>query len=224
MLARALIACSCALSMSQVAAETCPNAVPEGLKVTPVADQVAVHGMTMAVSQVQGKVSAKAVLERTHERWKREGRQVKRNSAAGWDILATMGKGCLVTLQLIERNGAFGYFARSKAGKPTQLTAASFGVHLPPGAKVDSSVTSEDDGRKSLVLSMSSQRSLDELNAFFMQQLAAADWRATRSHKVRAQSGREVLLVSAQKKRERVEIMIWPERASQIVMTISEAI
>lgn len=224
MIARALIACSCALSVSLAAAETCPNAVPEGLKATPVADQVAVHGLTMAVSQVEGKISAKTVLERTHERWKREGRDVKRNSAAGWDILATMGKGCLVTLQLIERNGAFGYFARSRDGKPAALTPASFGVKLPPGARVDSSVASEDDGRKSLVLSMSSQRSVDELNAFFMQHLAAADWQATRSHKVRAPSGNEMLLVSAQKKRERIQIMIWPERASQIVMTISEAI
>lgn len=206
-------------------AATCPADVPKGLQATPVADRVVIHGVAMSVAQVHGKEKASDVLERTAVAWKQGGFNVKRNSAVGWDIVSAKGKGCLVTLQLTERKGSFGYLARSDDSKPAMPTALQRGVKLPPDARIDSSVASQDDGRESLVMNMTSRQSLDQLAGFFTRELNAAKWQATRVHKaVDGKTGAESMFVTAQKDRNRVDIVIWPELGSRIVMTISEAI
>lgn len=225
MKAISLFALTCVLACNTARAETCPTQAPGGLRVTPVADRVYVQGLRMAVAQVDGKESPQVILTRTADAWKEAGFDVRRNTAVGWDIVAAKGKGCLVTLQLAERHGSFGYLARSADGTVVTPTAAELDVKLPPGARVASSVASEDDGRKSLVLNLNSTQTLSQLSEFFQRELPAANWKATRAHKViDGKTHIESVFVSAQKDRQHVEIVIWPERGSQIVMTISEAI
>ena len=225
MKAPSLIAFAGMLACAFARAGNCPTGVPQGLRTAPVADRVYTQGLWLAIAQVEGKEPAATVLARTTDAWKAAGFDVKRNTAAGWEIVAAKGEGCLVTLQLTERHGSFGYLARSSDGKGAVPTAAELGVKLPPDARLASSVASDDDGRKSLVLNLSSNKSLAQLSDFFQRELVAADWKATRAHKVTDGRTRiESLFVSAQRNRQRVEIVIWPERGSQIVMTISEAI
>jgi len=219
------LAFACLLAGAAAHAQTCPEKAPDGLRVTPVADRVFTQGLVMAVAQVDGKEAPEPVLARTAEKWKQDGFDVRRSTTPGWDIVAAKTKGCLVTLQLAKRPASFGYLARSTDGQGNVPTAVQRGVKLPPDAQVESSVASVDDGRESLVLNIRSNRSLDELNKFFLNELAAADWQAVRSHRIMNDKTRtESLFVTAQKDRHRVEIVIWPERGSQIVMTISEAI
>jgi hypothetical protein len=214
-----------ALACAGAAAEPCPVKVPDGLKATPVADRLIVHSVAMSVAQVHGNEDAKAVLERTAAAWRQAGYQVRRGALVGWDIVAAKGKGCMVTLQLAQRRDSFGYLARSDDGRAAMPTARQRGVRLPPDAHIASSVASEDDGRDALVLHMASGRSLEQLGEFFRRELAEATWKAIRAHTViNGKTGAMTLFVTAQKGRDRVDIVIWPEQGSQIVMTISEAI
>ena len=215
---------SCLL-LSTGRAQACPKQVPPGLNAAAVASNVVVNGLNMAINQVQGPGTAGAVLDRVEKAWKEGGFDVKRNQAAGWDTVSALGEKCLVTLQLVNRNGVFGYFARSTPGTGASASAPAMGVPLPPDAKVASSVASTDDGRKGLVVTMSSGRSLDQLNEFFMRQLGENKWTATRSHKiVNPASGAQSLMVNARRGREQVEVVMWPQGRTQIVMTISEAL
>jgi hypothetical protein len=207
------------------AAATCPGQVPAGLDAVAVTSNAVVNGLAMAINQVQGRGTAGAVLDRVEKQWKEGGFAVRRSNAMGWDSVSAIGDKCLVTLQLVNRNGVFGYFARSTAPKTAPLTAARMGVPLPPDAQLASSVASDDDGRKGLVVTMSSRRTLDQLNEFFMRQLGDNGWKNTRSHKiVNPVNGTASMLVNARRGREQVELVMWPDGATQIVMTVSEAL
>lgn len=228
MKARSLLACACALAMplwtAAGLAAPCPDQTPPGLHATLVTERVVVNGMAMKILQVQSKDAVAAVLDRVSAGWQQQGHAVRRGKAAGWDIVSALGERCLVSLQLVAKSGSFGYLSRS-SGTAAVPSAASKGVTLPPDARIASSVASEDDGRKSLVLSLSSTRSLADLKQFFMRSLGEQAWQATRSHEVvNRKTGVKTLFLTAQKQRERVDIVIWPLRGSQIVMTISEAL
>jgi len=224
-LARLSLLAPLLLSSGAAGASACPAQVPAGLSAIAVADKVVVNGLSMAINQVQGPGTAGEVLDRVEKSWKAGGYDVRRASTAGWDTISAKGEKCLVTLQLVNRKGVFGYLARSTPGPVTVLSPGAMGVPLPPDASVASSVASNDDGRKGLVVSMSSSRPLDQLNAFFMRQLGDNKWSSLRSHKiVNPVNGAESLLVSAQRGRSQVELVMWPEGRTQIVMTISEAL
>jgi len=211
--------------MRAAAAQGCPKGVPPGLSAIAVGSGIVLGGRAMAISQVQGPGKAAAVIDRVEQAWKEGGHQVRRASTAGWDTVAAQGATCLVTLQLADRKGVFGYLAHSTPSTAPALTPRSFGVALPPDATVNSSVASSDDGRKGLVVSLSSSRPLDQLNAFFMRALGEANWSALRSHKiVNPVSGKASLLVTGQRGRNQVELVMWPEGRTQVVMTISEAL
>lgn len=206
-------------------AQACPSQVPEGLKAVPVANDVVTHQLNLSISQVQGSAAVEDILNRTAAVWKAGGYDLRRSKAAGWEILSALGKGCLVTLQLTSRDGAFGYLARSKQSLGVAPTAASRGVPLPHDVKLLSSVASDDSGRRGLVLSMTSNYSLDEINGFFLQQLTDNQWQAPRSNKVvNTKSRVTTLFVTAQRARARVEIVAWHDRSTQILMTISDAL
>lgn len=213
------------LLLSSAAAQACPKQVPPGLTAIAVGSKVVVNGLSMAINQVQGPGTAAGVLDRVEKAWKEGGYDVRRARTAGWETVSAMGDKCLVTLQLVDRKGVFGYLARSTPGTAAAPTPGAMGVVLPPDARVASSVASDDDGRKGLVVTMSSNRTLDQLNEFFMRQLGENKWSATRSHKiVNPANGSESLLVTAQRGRRQVELVMWPEGRTQIVMTISEAL
>lgn len=224
-LARLSFLAALLLSSGAAGASACPAQVPAGLSAIAVANKVVVNGLSMAINQVQGPGTASEVLDRVEKSWKAGGHDVRRASAAGWQTVSAKGEKCLVTLQLVNRKGVFGYLARSTPGPAAALNPRAMGVNLPPDASVDSTVASNDDGRKGLVVSMTSNRPLDQLNAFFMRQLGDAKWSSLRSHKiVNPVDGSESLLVSAQRGRSQVELVMWPQGRTQIVMTISEAL
>lgn len=213
------------LLLSCAAARACPAQVPPGLSAIAVGSKIVVNGLSMAINQVQGPGTAAGVLDRVEKAWKEGGYEVRRGAAAGWETVSAKGNKCLVTLQLVNRKGVFGYLARSTPAIAAPLTPRSFGLAVPADAKVDSSVASDDDGRKGLVVTMSSSRSLDQLNEFFMRQLGESKWSSLRSHKiVDPANGAESLLVSAQRGRNQLELVMWPEGRTRIVMTVSEAL
>lgn len=206
------------------AASTCPAAVPDGLNATPVGADIASAGLAMAVSHVEGKEEPEAILARTERQWKAAGHDVRRSASAGWQVLAAKGERCLVTLQLVQRHGSFGYLTRSKPA-PSMATPASMGVALPPGAEVASNVASNDGGRQGVVVAARSSLSLEQLSQFFMEELGKRQWSATRSHQVtNAKTGVRTLFVTAQRARRQVEIVAWSDRGSQIVMTVADAL
>lgn len=213
------------LLMCPALAQACPGQVPPGLTAVAVASKAVVNGLSMAINQVQGPGTAGSVLDRVEQQWKHGGFDVRRGKAMGWDTVSALGKGCMVTLQLVDRNGVFGYLARSTPHSGAAASPAALGVPLPPDAKVASSVTSDDDGRKGLVVAMSSQRTLDQLGEFFMRQLGDQGWSGLRSHKiVNPSNGAASLLVNARRGRGQVELVMWREAGTQIVMTVSEGL
>ena len=213
------------LMMCPAFAHACPGQVPPGLTAVAVASKAVVNGLSMAINQVQGPGTAGSVLDRVEQQWKEGGFDVRRGKAMGWNTVSALGKGCLVTLQLVDRNGVFGYLARSTPHSGGAVSPAALGVPLPPDAKVASSVASDDDGRKGLVVTMSSQRTLDQLGEFFMRQLGDGGWNGLRSHKiVNPANGASSMLVNARRGRGQVELMMWREGGTHIVMTISEAL
>lgn len=180
----------------------------------------------MAITQVESRESVNVILIRTEKAWIDEGYKVKRNNAIGWDIISAMGEKCMVTLQLSSRNGAFGYISRSTPAKLSTAIPESLGAPIPGNAKVNSTVVSDDDGREGLTMSMTSSLSLEDLNKFFALQLNDYKWTGIKSHEIRGVNGKDIssITVSAQRDRKHIDIIMWPEREVQIVMTISEAL
>lgn len=224
MKARVMLAACLATVLGPVLGAPCPTKVPAGLAAVSVGDDVAVNGLKLAIMQVQGKEHVDTILDRSEAEWKGAGHDVRRSTTAGWQVLSALGKGCLVTLQLIDKDGAFGYLSHSKKGA-VALTADDMGLPLPGDARIASSVASDDDGRRGIVMSLSSQQSMDNLATFFMEQLQRKNWSGIRSHRVRDKKrGVEMTFLSAQRNRRQVEIVIWPEMGSQVVLTVADAL
>ncbi len=75
------------------------------------------------------------------------------------------------------------------------------------------------------MLTLTSSISVGELNKFFAAHLSQSDWSPPRLHTVKNKAtGREVVFISAQRKREQIDIVLWADRLTQIVMTVSEAL
>lgn len=213
------------LLLSSSVASACKAPVPQSMKSTPVGDNVVVNGRVMAIAQVQSADAVKTVLDATAKQWTELGHDVRLQTIPGWQVLSGKGGNCLVTLQVTDRNGTFGYLAQSKKSLTASVTAQSRGIPLPGDAKVASSVASVDDGRRGLVLSMTSPSSLDELNSYFLKTFHDNNWTSPRSHKVRnTASNVTTLFLNAQRGRERVEIVAWDEGSTQIMMTISDSL
>jgi hypothetical protein len=214
---------ACPLLVS--AAPGCPKDVPKGLSAVAVGGHVAVSGLAMAINQVQGGESAATVLTRTAAEWTQAGHIIRRGKTHGWEVLSAMGDKCLVTLQLMDRKGSFGYLARSVPATGAAPSTRALGVPLPPDARLASSVASEDDGRKGLVVTASSAQTMDALNRYFIEQLSDHKWSTPRSHKiVNRKTGVDTLFLSARRERKQVEIVMWSERGTQIVMTVAESL
>lgn len=214
-----------AVGLLPIAAGACPTQLPAGLKGSAVGEGVATLGLAMSIMQVEGREPVAAVLDRTAAAWTEAGYAVRRSAASGWDIVSAMSEKCMVTLQLTSRNGSFGYFARGRPLARVPMTPQSAGMPVPDGAAILSAVESDDDGRKGLTVAMTSSRSLDELHQFFTQRLTDAKWGAVRAQKlVAGKTGATSLLLRAQRRREQIAIVVWPDRQTQVVMTVSSAL
>ena len=202
-------------------ADACPQRVPAGLTPTVVGKDIRVDALNLSILKVSGAETGGAVLARVERAWRAEGYQVKRNRAAGWDIVSALGERCLSTLQLAEQGIAEGFFAvnpltRARASKPP----------APPGARVMSAVTSkEDDGRRGTIAALVSNQPVDALREFYMQQLRRDNWDSVRADARGTNEGRsDSVVVSAQRGRERIEVVLWREVQSHIVVNQAETL
>lgn len=222
-----LVAAPAALLMSTGAA-ACPDRVPAGLHGASVGEDVAIDGLRMAIVQVEAVGKADEIIQKVEKQWQADGFAAKRSKAPGWQVLTVAGPQCLVTLQLADpspgRGAAFGYFARSRKGVGGNPLDAARSL-VPAGARVTSTVSSKDDGRHGLVISMTSSNSPQELDRFFREQLVKAKWSVPRSHTIKnTATGTTALFLTAQRQREQIDIVVWSDRGTQVVMTVAEAI
>jgi hypothetical protein len=191
----------------------------------PVGDNLVVNGITMNIAQVESRGSTEEVLERAAKAWKDAGFQVKRNDAAGWDVVSAISKDCLTTLQFSKSSGSIGYFSLGYPKKSVVTSPEAWGLPLPGDVKVTSSVHSSDSGRKGLTVSMTSPRPVQELAQYFAAELMKQGWSGIRPFAVMDPKTKDMSQrISAQKGRKQVQIMMWSELNTQIVMTIAEGL
>jgi hypothetical protein len=101
----------------------------------------------------------------------------------------------------------------------------SMGLPFPADIKILSSVTSMDDGRKGLTLSLTSPQSLDKVSESFVGQLIENNWKNIRVSGVKnAQTGELSQLISAQQGRKQAQVMLWTNGQTQAVVTIGESL
>lgn len=217
------LAFSLSLAVPLLAA-ACPKQVPAGLSPTVVGEGIRVDDMSLSILMVEGPEQAVEVLDRVERGWRAEGFEVKRNSSAGWNIVSALSERCLATLQLGEKGSAKGYFAvnplaRVRADKPL----------APPGARLQSAVSSkEDDGRRGTIAALVSSQPVDALREYYMYRLRADGWDSVRADAARNEgqgnARGKAIVVSAQRGRERIEVVLWREMETHIVVNQAEAL
>lgn len=216
---------ACALLLPATFARACPVEPPKGMRAVPVSDNIVANGLVMSISQVHSDEPVDTVMTGLAKSWSAAGLAVKRQTIGEWDVLSGKGEACLVTLQLPKNGVATGLLAHSKKSLAATVTAGARGVPLPADAKVNSSVASVDDGRQGLVVSATSPATLSDLNMYFLKTFSENGWTAPRSHTVtNTRTHVRTLFLSAQRSRERVEIVAWDDKAAQIMMTITDAL
>ena len=218
-----------AFALIASACNACPTAVPNGLRFEPVGEQLVVNGLPLTIRQVTAEQSRAEVLERVEQEWIEAKWDVRRSRSGDWDIVSARSASCLATLQLVDRKGAFGLFGVSRApSRAESVAAARQSVRLPGGVVVDSSVASVDGSRRGTTIAFSSKRSADDIDAYFVTQLDKDGWQAVSSHQVRSGSSsgasNRARIVTAQKGREQVSIVLWEEGATRALLNVSEAL
>lgn len=215
----------CVAVTTSIGAMACPSNVPAGLTGTDVTQDVVVNGLPLSLMQVQGSESAADVLNRTEKAWKGAGFAVKRNSIPGWEVLSALSDQCLATLQLTPGRSATGYLAVRPKERREAASLATFGLTLPGDTKVGSEVASNDQGRRGVTLSMTSAHSIDELRSFFVRQLNEQKWSAIRPHRMTDGHTRKVSqLISAQRGRQQLQVVMWTDLETHVVMTVGEGL
>jgi hypothetical protein len=203
----------------------CPKNVPVGLTGLDATQDVVVNGLPLLLTQVQGTDPAVDVLDRTEKAWKAAGYAVKRNSIPGWEVLAALSEECLVTLQLAPRRSAAGYLAVRRKERREAASLATFGLTPPGDTKVGSEVASNDQGRRGVTVSMTSAHSLDELSTYFIQQLKDQKWSGIRPHRVIDKRAQKVSqLISAQRGRQQLQMVMWTDLETHVVLTVGEGL
>lgn len=205
------------------AALACPATLPAGLGSEPVGETLVVNGLPMTIRQVTAKESPAAVLDRVEQAWKDEKYDVKRQRAGEWDIVAAGSEACLATLQLIARQGSFGYFGVGQPAREQPWLPKRLSVTLPGGIELNSTVSSTDSGRRGTTVSFSTRRTVDDIDAYFQRHLGATGWQAVSSHELRGDSRKRARIVSGQKGREQVSIVLWHDGMTRALMNLAEA-
>lgn len=211
---------ACLIAVLPLLAGACPQQVPAGLKPTVVGDRLSVNGMSLSILLVEGAEQAPAVLDRVERAWRAEGFDVKRSGAPGWSIVSALSERCLTTLQLGEKGAAKGYLAVNP------LSAARAAAPMaPPGAKLLSVVSSkEDDGRRGTIAALVSNQSVDSLRTYYMQRLRADNWDSVRADSTGGKDSGRPVVVSAQRGRERIEVVLRRELETHIVVNQAESL
>ncbi len=203
----------------------CPGMPPDGLMATSVGEGIVVNGLAMSIVQVESSTSPSEVLARVEKVWAGAGFKVKRNHAAGWGIVSALSEQCLATLQLADRKASFGYFSRSKPVPVAGAMDAIKDAPIPQGVNVTSSVASDDDGRRGLTLSMTSAQPIGDLLGFFMKYLNENRWQGVRSiAHAPSRPGMPSVSIGAQRNRQQIQIMMWSDKETQIVMTLGDSL
>lgn len=201
----------------------CPQKVPSGMTAVTVGESVIVNGIGLSILQVESRETADKLLERIEKEWTEAGFSVKRNRAEGWSVLSALGEKCMTTLQLVDRSGSFGYLAVNRFAKPfaSGLPAAP----MPNGAKVLSTVLSDDDGRKGTITMLSAPQSVEALAEFYRARLAADGWASVRPVGMKGRDNQFTgIVVSAQRGRERIDVAIVHNEGSKVVINLATAL
>lgn len=211
------------LAGAAAGALACPQKVPAGMTAVSVGEDVVVNGMKVSMLQVQSGTQLAKVLEQVEKDWTGAGYKVTRSQAEGWNVIAALGEKCMTTLQLVERNGSFGYLAVNKLDKV--IASKPPKVPLPNGAKVLSTVQSDDDGRKGTTIALEASQSVRELTEFYMDRLRRDEWSGVAAQ---GMLGKDSALagttVSGQRGRERIEVVIVNDGGSKVVINMAAAL
>jgi len=201
-------------------ARACPEKLPSGMTAVSVGEHLSVNKLGVAILQVESRESMTALLKRTGEEWQAAGYAVKLNQAAGWHVVSALSEKCVTTLQLVERNGSFGYMAVNRLAKP--MTVRLPEVPTPRGARILSNVLSDDDGRKASTTVLAASQSVARLASFYRQALIDGRWSGVRAV-AGANDGNtpNSAIVSGQLGRERIEIVIVEDGGSRVVVNVA---
>lgn len=212
-----------ALSMLCLNAAACPQKVPAGLEASTVAEDLVIDNMQMSILLVHGREKKNEIMARLAKEWSDAGYKVKRNEASGWDVLSALSDSCMTTLQLGDRPAAFGYLAVNKLKKSVRVARGDMPV--PPGGRVMSAVDSNDDGRRGTIMAIESSMPLLAANEFYMRRLTEEKWNGVRSHvTVDANRQPRYAVVNAQKGRDLIEVVIWRDQETQVVINRAETL
>ena len=204
-------------------AMACPQKIPTGMSAVIVGEDVVVNGMKMQMLQVEGKQKVAPTFDQVEKEWTEAGYLVKRSQAEGWNVLAALSEKCLTTLQLVDKGGSFGYLAVNKLDKYAKVRQPK--VPLPPGAKVLSTVQSDDDGRKGSTMALAVSQSVQQLTEFYLKRLRDDDWSGVQAQalmgKDRALAGSTV---TGQRGRDRIEVVIVRDGDVKVVINMAAAL
>jgi hypothetical protein len=215
--------CAAGMVLATCSALACPQQPPEGMQAVAVGEQVVVDGLPLAMLQLQGRKSAATVLGQVEKDWTSAGFDVRRNQVSGWSVLSALSDKCMTTLQLSDRGGAFGYMAvsqpvKARAVRPVRLP-------MPSGAIVLSTVVSDDDGRKGVLATITTPQTPERLYAFYLHQLNDDKWGAVSAHvSMDRNQAAHGALVTAQRGRERIEIVIWCDGQTYALVNLASAL
>ena len=218
---RAVFACLLTLAvMLAPLAQACPEKIPSGMKAVSVGEELFVNNMGVSILQVEGPEKMAALLKRMSKEWKDAGYAVMLNKAEGWHVVSALSEKCLTTLQLIERDGSFGYLAINRLAKPVKVRLPT--LPLPRGARILSNVLSDDDGRKASTMVLAASQSVQQLARHYQKALTDARWSGVRTL-TGADSGDTPnrATVSGQLGRERVEIVIVQDGGAKVVVNMA---
>jgi hypothetical protein len=209
--------------LSCMGAIACPSAVPPGLRGESVGEETVVNGLPMTIKQVTGKESPEDLLARVEKLWSDDRYDVRRQRVGMWDMVSARSAKCNTTLQLIDRGGSFGYFAVSHPTRSTAWLPKQVGVPLPSGVTLSSTVSTVDGGRSGHTIAFSTKRSVGDINDYFLTELDRTGWQAVTSHEMQMGQDNNARVVSGQKEREQISVVLWDDGLTRAVLSLSES-
>lgn len=207
------------LALPLASALACPEKLPAGLSAVTVAESVVVNNVGLSILQVQSKQSAASLLDRLEKDWTQAGFAVKRSQTEGWEVVSALSEKCLTTLQLVERSGAFGYLAvNNLAAKIAKAPT----LPMPSGAKVLSTVLSNDNGRRAVTVMIAATQSVNALAEYYTKRLEDEKWASVKAVATAGRDGKfDGAAVSGQRGREHIEVVIVRDEGSKVVINLA---
>ena len=213
-----------AFASTSLATSACPLSTPSGLAGESVGEKTVVNGLPVLIQQVSGLERSDQVLARVASAWADEKFDVRRQRAGEWDVVSARSAKCTTTLQLIDRSGSFGYFAVSEPGRTTAWLPKSLGFTMPGSVTLNSTVSSNDGGRIGHTITFSTQRSIEDINDYFLGELGRKGWTAVKSHEIRVAEAPLKKVISGQKGREQLSLIVWDDGQTRAVLNVAESL